>query len=310
MPTPPPPHRRALSGYLISLLAAASWAGTAPGISYLQRQNTPSLTIAFWRDVIIAVVLFAGIGLLRPSALRVDRASLKGMIIAGAISIGVYHTLWVYSVLYNGAAMAVMLVYTYNAFVTIGARVIYREAIRPLQALALVVSFAGLFLAVRAYDPEVLRVSWQGTLIGIVSAIAQAVYVFFNQRFVKTYSPLVSLAYLMLFGSIALFFITLIMSPPALTALDGAPTFLILAFLGLGPTLGGYGLFNLALRYVPGQIAGLISVLEVPIAALISFLLLGETLQPTQLAGMVLIVLSTVLPNLETFRARPTATQP
>ncbi len=298
-----PPDRRAWSGYVISLVAAFAWAGTAPGISLLQSQGVPSLAIAFWRDLIIAVALFAGIGLIRPSALRVSRENFKGLVVAGLVSIGLYHALWVYSIKFNGAAVAVVLVYSYNAFVTLGARIIFKEAIRPMQIVALLVSFAGLFLVVRAYDPETWRVTWQGTLIGVASAIAQAVYVLFNQRFIKTISPLVSLGYLMGFGSVGLLMITLAISPPALTTALSGSTWAILVFLALGPTLGGYGLFNLALRYVPGKVAGLISVLEVPIAALISFALLGDTLQPPQLAGMALVLISTVLPNLRGFSA-------
>ena len=207
-----------------------------------------------------------------------------------------------YSVLYNGPAMAVVLVYTYNAFVTLGARLFFKEPIRPLQALALVVSFLGLILAVRAYDPETLRLGAVGTLIGLASALAQAVYVFFNQRFIKTHAPLVTLAWLMGFGALALFVICLIVAPGDLTAVGDAGVAGLLVFIALGPTLGGYGLFNLSLRYIPGKISGLISVLEVPVAALISFVLLNDRLEPIQLVGMVLILISTVLPNLDAFR--------
>lgn len=298
-----PPQRRALTGYLISFLAAAVWAGTAPGISFLQRQNVPSLTIAFWRDVVIAVALMGGIGLIRPAALRIDRSSMKGMMVAGAVSIGLYHALWVYSVLFNGAAVAVVLVYTYNAFVTIGARIAFKEPITPIHAIALLLSFAGLFLVVRAYDPEIWRVSWVGTLIGIGSALTHTVYVLYNQRFMKSISPLVSLGYMMTFGSVALLVITLVAAPAALLAIDSPATAATIAFLGIGPTLGGYGLFNLALRYIPGKVAGLITVMEVPISALIVFLLLGDKLEPIQLAGMVLVLIATVLPNLRGFRA-------
>ena len=46
--------RRRLNGYIISVLAAASWAFTAPGISYSQRVNVPRLSVALWRDVFVA----------------------------------------------------------------------------------------------------------------------------------------------------------------------------------------------------------------------------------------------------------------
>ena len=187
-------ERRRLNGYLISLTAAVCWAGTSPGISFLVRAGVPSLAIAMWRDVFVALAIFALLGVFRPAALRLDRPTFKAMAIAGAVSIGLYHILWVYSVKLNGPPLAVVLVYTYNGWVALGARFFFKEPLRRNQVLALLLSLAGLVLAVQAYDPAVWRASGLGILIGIASAIVQAVYVLANQRFIKNaVNPLTSL---------------------------------------------------------------------------------------------------------------------
>ncbi len=291
-------ERRTLNGYVISLLAAASWAGTAPGISYLQRIQVPSLTIAFWRDVFVAAAIFA-IFAFRPAALKLTRETFIGVVIAGVVSIGLYHVLWVYSVRANGPALAVVLVYTYNAFTALGARIFFKEPLRRMHVLALVISLIGLVLAVKAYDPSTWRTSWQGTLIGVVSAIAQTVYVLYNQRFIKSVNPLVSLGYQMLFGALAILVLMLVVDPPQITAVPDTNVWLILIFLAIGPTLGGYGFFNLAMRYIPGKTAGLISVLEVPFAAAITYFLFGSSLAWPQYVGMVLVLVATVVANKE-----------
>lgn len=290
--------RRRANGYAVSVLAAASWAFTAPGISFLQRMSVPSLTIAFWRDVFVAAAIFA-VFAFRPSYLRVSRQTLIGLLIAGVASVGLYHVLWVYSVRANGPAIAVVLVYTYNAWTALAARVIFKEPLKPLHTVALLISFAGLVLAVKAYDLAAWRTSWQGTLIGVASAISQAVYVMFNQRFIKSVNPFASLGYQMLFGAIAIGALILIVDPSQLTALGGPNVLPILFFLSIGPTLGGYGFFNLAMRYVPGKVAGLISVMEVPFASLLSFLLFREALSLPQYFGMILVLIASVLANLQ-----------
>lgn len=72
----------------------------------------------------------------------------------------------------------------------------------------------------------------------------------------------------------------------------------ILAIIAIGPTLGGYALFTLSLRHIPGKVAGLISVIEAPVATLIAVTLLGERLEALQIAGMGMILVAVVLPRL------------
>jgi drug/metabolite transporter, DME family len=291
--------RRRLNGYVISVLAAASWAFTAPGISYLQRVNVSSLAIALWRDVFVALAIFA-IFAFKPALLRVSRQTLISLIIAGVVSIGLYHVLWVYSVRANGPAIAVVLVYTYTAWTALGARLVFKEPLRPLHMLALFISLAGLVLAVRAYDPSTWTTTWQGTLIGVSSALAQTVYVLYNQRFIKSINPLVSLGYQMLFGALAIGALAAVVAPSQLDDVGSAINWLILVVLAIGPTLGGYGFFNLAMRHVPGKVAGLISVMEVPFATGIAWLLFREPMILPQYIGMALVLLASVLANLGT----------
>jgi Small Multidrug Resistance protein. len=52
------------------------------------------------------------------------------------------------------------------------------------------------------------------------------------------------------------------------------------------------------LRHIPGKVAGLISVIEAPVATLIAVTLLGERLEAMQIAGMGMILVAVVLPQL------------
>lgn len=297
--------RRSLNGYVISLLAAISWAFTAPGIGYLLSLQVPKLTIAFWRDAFVALGIFAIFAVYSPRMLRVNRKTLTGLLIAGVVSIGVYHVLWVYSVQFNGPPLAVVLVYTYNAFVALGARILFKEPLRRNQFIALAISLVGLVLAVKAYDLSTLQTSWLGTSIGVASALAQTVYVLYNQRFITSVNPLVSLGYQMAFGALAILALMLVIDPAQVSAVSGAQQWLILIALAIGPTLGGYGFFNLALRFIPGKVAGLISVLEVPFAAGITYVVFGDALSAPQYLGMVLVLIATFIANWSPEEVRP-----
>jgi drug/metabolite transporter (DMT)-like permease len=297
--------RPATKGYAIAIAAAFAWAGTSPGIAFLLGRQVPSLTIALWRDVIITLFCAGLLFITQRRLLRVDRNELKGLGIAGVISIGLYHALWVWSVLLNGAAVAVVLIYLYPAFVTLGTWVLYRERITGVQIVAVLLSLAGCALVVRVYDPAVLQVNALGIVIGLLTAITHTVYVLFSQRRVSAHhlSPWTSLTYTMGFGAVTLFVLTGILAPAQLAPPADPLSLLVLIVLAIGPTLGGYGLFTLSLRYAPARIASLIVVMEVPIATVIAVIFLGEHLVWPQVAGMALVLLAATLPGLGAERA-------
>lgn len=298
------------TGYVLTVIAAIIWASTSPGIKYLlETHHVPALAIAFWRDAIIALACLIALAVLRPGLLRVSWRELRGLALIGAISIGVYHALWVLSILLNGASIAVVMIYTFPTFVTVGAWLLFGERIRWPQVLALAIALFGCALLVRAYDPAVLRVSWLGTLVGLATGMAHAGYVLYSQRSVQNTSPWTSLTYTMLFGALVL--LLLWFASTALGITDAGQTtnivqavgstatpWLILAFLALGPTLGGYALFTMALRYLPGRIASIVVMLEAPVSVLLAVALLGERLEWPQILGIGLILSATVLPRL------------
>lgn len=304
-------HRNSRLGYLLTIAAAVTWAATSPGIQYLlDSHHVPALAVAFWRDALIAIACMAGLLVLRPALLRVSGRDLRELALAGSLSIGLYHALWVYSIVLNGAAVAVVMVYTFPTFVTIGAWLLYGERVRWPQVLALIVALIGCALLVRAYDPAVLRVSWLGTLVGLITGISQAGYVLYNQRAMQTKSPWTALTYTMLFGSLALLALWGLSAATGLfaigptsnlvAAVGGSTPWLVLLALALGPTLLGYALFTSALRFLPGSVASVVIMLEAPVSVLMTVVLLGVRLEWPQVLGIGLVLSASVLPRLQT----------
>lgn len=291
------------TGYVLALTAAVIWAFTSPGIKFiLETYGTPTLTLAFWRDAFAAATVITILLATRPALLRVGRRDLLGFALVGALSIGFYHAIWVTSIELNGAAVAIVLIYTFPVFVTLGAWLLWGERPSNVALGALAVSLLGCALLVRAYDPQVLRLSWLGGAIGILSALVHAVYVLYNQRAMAHHSPWTALAYTMLFGALAL---GLTRTPAtALAVGQGWQPWVALALLGAGPTLLGYGLFTASLRYLPGRVASLVATSEVPISVLLAVTLLGERIEWPQLVGMGCILLAVVLPPLIESRQR------
>ncbi|MBK8823163.1 MAG: EamA family transporter [Anaerolineales bacterium] len=69
----------------------------------------------------------------------------------------------------------------------------------------------------------------------------------------------------------------------------------ILFFLGVAPTLGGFGLYTLSIRYLSPTSANLIATLEPAFTAIWAYFFLSELLNPIQLAGGGLVLLGVIL---------------
>ena len=298
------PSRR--TGLILCTIAAVVWAGTAPGIKYLlDVYHVPGVTLAFWRDVFVTIAVMGILLVRNRAALRVSRADFTPLALLGVVSIGIYHALWIWSVSLNGAAIAVVLIYLFPTFVTIGARFMFGEQLRTVQVIGLLLSLIGMGLLVKLYDPEQIKLNWLGIVVGLTTAVLQAFYVLYTQKAVRTVDPWASLGITMATGSLTLLAM-LIAAPlvvgqaaaPGIFAVGDLTAWLILLALAIGPTLGGYALFNLSLQHIPASTGGLILVLEAPVASAIAILFLGEQLMALQYMGMALIFVSILLPTL------------
>ena len=298
------PSRR--TGLILCTIAAVVWAGTAPGIKYLlDVYHVPGVTLAFWRDVFVTIAVMGMLLVRNRAALRVSRADFTPLALLGVVSIGIYHALWIWSVSLNGAAIAVVLIYLFPTFVTIGARFMFGEQLRTVQVIGLLLSLIGMGLLVKLYDPEQIKLNWLGIVVGLTTAVLQAFYVLYTQKAVRTVNPWASLGITMATGSLTL--LAMLIAAPLVVGQEAAPgifavgdltAWLILVALAIGPTLGGYALFNLSLQHIPASTGGLILVLEAPVASAIAILFLGEQLMALQYVGMALIFVSILLPTL------------
>jgi drug/metabolite transporter (DMT)-like permease len=130
----------------------------------------------------------------------------------------------------------------------------------------------------------------------------------FSQRALHRHHPWTTLAWTMAFGTLALL---LTQQPGTIFAVgNDVWPWLVLIALAIGPTLGGYVLYIMALRKLPAGVAGNIVTLEAPFAAVLGALLLRQWLELPQLLGLLLVLTGAILPQISPllrinrFRAR------
>jgi drug/metabolite transporter (DMT)-like permease len=301
-------------GYTIALASAAVLSTTAIFIRYLtQTYRIPALVLAFWRDGFVAVTLLSVLGLWRPDRLRIGRDHLRYLLAYGLV-LAVFNALWTLSVALNGAALATVLVYCSAGFTAVLGWWLLREHLGWVKVLAVAITLGGAALVSGALDPAARQANVLGIMTGILSGLGYAAYSLMGRSAAQRgLNPWTTLFYT--FAIAAGFLLLFNMPPGGLlpgTAARPAEIFWLeravagwglLFLLAAGPTVAGFGLYNVSLGYLPSSVANLVVTLEPAFTALIAYVVLGERLTEIQVAGGLTILVGVVF--LRAFEGRP-----
>ncbi len=291
-------------GYLIALIGVSVWSATATLIGYLtSRYDFPAFLLAAWRDGLASLTTLIALLVVRRSLLRLPTGQWKFFLLYGFV-LSLFNAMWTVSVVLNGAAVSTVLAYSSAAFTALIAWRLFGEKLTPVRIVAILFSLVGCALVSGAFDPSAWRTNTLGVLTGLISGLGFTVYSLMGKetarRGISSWTALLHTFALASVLLVAYNFLlpslgdTILGSPRLLPALD-SPGWLALVMLAVGPTIGGYGLYNLSMNYLPATISNLIATLEPSLTAVQSYFLLGERFTLAQVVGSLLILSGVIL---------------
>jgi drug/metabolite transporter (DMT)-like permease len=219
-------------------------------------------------------------------------------------TLAVFNSLWTFSVQYNGAAVATVLAFSSPAMTAILSRLIFREHFNNVKVLSIVLSLIGTVLVSGAYDPSMWKLNSLGIIFGLLTGLFFAFYnlegKYASDQSIDSWT---ALFYSFSIATIFLLFfnigVDMLSGEPPLSNLfwlgDSTVAWGILFFLGVAPTLGGFGLYTLSLRYLAPTVANLIATLEPALTAIWAYFLLNEQMNSIQWVGSALIFTGVIL---------------
>ena len=176
-----------------------------------------------------------------------------------------------------------------------------KERLDWSKLVAVTLSLIGCVLVSNALDLAAWTANFVGILTGILSGLLYAVYSLMGRSASqRNLNPWTTLLYTFSFATVFLFFLNIIPGDflPG-KAIQVADLFWlgnsvlgwgILVLLAAGPTLAGYGTYNISLSYLPSSVANLIVSLEPAFTAAMAYILFGEILNGTQIIGSLMIL--------------------
>jgi len=261
-----------MSGIFVKLVAVSS--------------DVTPLALAFWRDLSTFVVLLVGVGLVRPSWLRVRRRDLPWMVALGA-SLGTFHVFWNLGVVLNGAAVATVQQAAMPAIVAVAAWLIWREPLTWNKILAIILTFVGTVLVSGLDVLGQAEITLTGLLAGLGIPIAYAGWNLFGKKVRQRYGPLTLMTYGFAFGALVLlpfqFFTPQPWPVPPVS-------WLWFAGLILVSTILAFSAYTFALGRLPASVATILAMTEIPIVVVYAYFLLDEQMTGDQVLGAMLVV--------------------
>ncbi|MFZ3047625.1 MAG: EamA family transporter [Desulfatirhabdiaceae bacterium] len=276
-----------MRGYFFIIAAAAQWAMIGPFARLAFQEGVPPMEVAFWR-ALLTWFMFAIHATIRGET-RLKREDIGFVIIFGLSGVSLFYGAYQMAVKQGGAALAAVLLYTAPAWVTVLARIFFREKITLVKLMSLVLTLVGVAAisgAGQAGDGQSISVS--ALLFGLVSGFCYSLYYIFGRHFSGRYSSPNLFLYLLPIGILGLL--------PWTTFTHKSPTaWMALIFLSLVSTYGANFCYYASLKYLEASRASIMATLEPVITVIVAYFWWQESLSAISLIGCALILTAVVM---------------
>lgn len=281
---------------LVLLLGILAVSAASIFVRFAQRE-ADSLVIAAGRLGIATLVL-------APLALTRHRESLRALtrrdrvlVLASGALLAVHFSAWIASLALTSVLHSVVLVTTTPLWVALLAPFVLREPVSRAAALGLLLALAGgAVMAIgdgggasaTSADAASRSASLRGGALALLGAWAMAGYLLAGRQ-VRARMALVPYVFVVYGVGAVVLALAVALTRRHITGL-GAGTWGWIALLALVPQLIGHTTFNWALRHLPATPVAVVLFGEPVGAALLAFLVLGETPTTARLAGALVIL--------------------
>ncbi len=241
------------------------------------------LAVTAWRLVLASLVLVP-LALVRGTLPTVRRADLVWGIASGA-ALALHFVLWITSLSHTSVASSVLFVSTHPIFVAVGGALFLGERVGARAALGIGIAIAGGALV---GSSDVSLGAWVGNLLALGGGLFAAIYFLIGRRLQQRLSLVDYTA--ITYGTAAV--LALVACWALRVRLVGFPplTYVWLGLLAVGPQLLGHSTFNWALRHLPAAKVSVLILGEPVGAAILAYLVFGETLTWLRALGAAVIL--------------------
>lgn len=290
-------------GYFYVILAALMWAVSGSSGKFLFQQGITPLQLVQIRVTLASVVLFIWLFFRHRSLLVISTKDIFYFVVLGVMGMAMVQFTYFFAISKIKVAAAILLQYLAPALIALYSVVFAREKLTRLTMFAILGATAGCYLVVGAYNLDLFSLNKMGVIGGLCAAVSFAFYSVYGERGMRQYSPWTVLFYALfasaLFWNMAHFIWS--GAPPAFSSLRehySAIQWAWIIYIVVLGTAVPFGLYFEGISLIRSTRASITATLEPIMAGVVSYLFLGETMQPLQLLGGGLVITSVIILQL------------
>jgi len=290
--------KRLTKGYLMVAAGATLWGTVGIQVQTLFNYNLSLQSIVFWRLFFAFIILFSFVFFTNKKWLIIDKKGLIYLALMGLFSQMLFNLFYFSCIQKTTIATAVTLLYSAPIFIAVMARIFYKELFTPVKTVALFLCMGGCFFAATGGSVAVLKINLIGVLMGLGAGFTFSLVTIISKAIIHKYHQFTIIVYALGFG--LLFYLPF--SHPLIIFQKNLPleVWLLIASFGVISTAVAYGLYITGISYgIEVSRAGIISTMELVVAVILSYLIFKEALWGWKLAGILMVVFSVVVVQVD-----------
>ncbi|WP_445480805.1 EamA family transporter [Lysinibacillus irui] len=279
---------------LLVVIAASSFGIVSTIIKLAMRSGftvSEAVTSQFFIGFCIAVCIF-----LVTNRSKLSFNGVKTLIYAGILT-GLTNILYGHSLNFLPASLAVVLLFQFTWIGMLISCITKRQLPSRIEFVSLIILVAGTIPAAGIIDVDLSQIPFQGWLWGLAAALCYSLFLYVNGKATESMTTSNRLVFVSFFA----FMITAVFQSPEIIwngTLFNEGLWIYGLALGLFGMIIPVFLFTIAVPKVGLGMSSILSAVELPIAVMVSVILLSETVTTLQIVGIVTIVIGISLPTI------------
>ena len=287
---------KSITGNILIIIAGLFWGSMGIFVRHLNNLGFTSIQVACLR-LTMAGILFAVILLIKdPKGFKIKVQDIPLFLALGLVSILFFTCCYFTAIRLMTMSTAAILLYTSPIWVMVLAIIFLKEKITLQKIIALVLAFAGCVL-VSGFGG---KVTVFGVLVGLGSGLGYGLYSIFGTFALKKYSTFTVTCYTFLIAGFGSIFVA---NPADLvnkisSAGNKLSLFGFVLLTSVVTAVIPFLLYTLGLNRTTAGKAAVLATVEPAAATLFGFFVMGETVGPVAIAGILLVFAAIVVLSL------------
>jgi drug/metabolite transporter (DMT)-like permease len=284
------------------LLAMIFWAFSFIWFKIANESYRP-IAIVYMR-LIISIILLSSYLAVKKKFVKIKKEDRRLFFMLALFEPFLYFLGESYGLTYVSATVGSVLISTIPVVATIGAWIIFRERLRVINYIGILVSFAGVVIFVMNGEGT-LTFSLKGLALMMLAVFSAAGYNLTLSRLVGSYGPVIIVNIQNAIGAVLFLPLFLIFElKPLLSTPFSFSAFLPVAELAVFASCGAFILFAYSIRKMGVTRANVFTNFIPVFTAIFSFFILGDKLTLQNMIGMAVVVTGLIMSQLNGQRAR------